>query len=188
MRSDRHEFGAAMGGCDDQQLGLGEEAEPLLEPALGMRLACAATVAFAARGAARPGAIARWVLPTPGGPNTSRASPCATQRQAASSWTCRAIIGSPVQTAGHAASRAGKSVMRDARSRIAVVSRTEIVATSSTSAERKPHGMCTYMRWCGKRFVWPPCWRHRRSPLLSMRRSRAAATRCRGSTMRCSAR
>jgi len=35
--------------------------------------------------AARPSAIARCVLPTPGGPRRSSASPCATQRQAASS-------------------------------------------------------------------------------------------------------
>src|SRR5271166_1497367 len=35
--------------------------------------------------AARPSAIAKWVLPTPGGPRSRSASPCATQRQAASS-------------------------------------------------------------------------------------------------------
>src|ERR1700756_1570257 len=33
--------------------------------------------------------MARCVLPTPGGPNNSKASPCATQRHAASSRICR---------------------------------------------------------------------------------------------------
>src|SRR5271169_5480822 len=33
--------------------------------------------------------MARCVLPTPGGPNSSKASPCATQRHAASSRICR---------------------------------------------------------------------------------------------------
>ena len=35
--------------------------------------------------AARPRAMAKWVLPTPGGPSRSSASPLATQRQVASS-------------------------------------------------------------------------------------------------------
>jgi len=75
---------------DDQQLGLGEEGQALLQSPIGVRLGEGGDqgwrgheqhrVAFAdGLTASRPSAMARCVLPTPGGPKSSNASPWATQ-------------------------------------------------------------------------------------------------------------
>ena len=42
--------------------------------------------------AATPKAIARWVLPTPGGPSNRMFSPLATKRRVANSCTCRSLM------------------------------------------------------------------------------------------------
>jgi hypothetical protein len=75
-----------------QQLGPGEEAEPFLESPLGMRLGAATSTGavtnkteYPSWSAARLRAMARCVSLTPGGPNKSEASPCATQRHPADS-------------------------------------------------------------------------------------------------------
>ena len=82
---------------DDQQLGLGEEARaapragPRRAPWRARRPAPSpgrTAPSSPARIASRPSATARCVLPTPGGPSSSSASPLATQRPVASSRIC----------------------------------------------------------------------------------------------------